>query len=224
MGIFRRLNSVLRSHLGAVLDRAEDPQKLIAQTVRDMEGELRKARQELVTAVGTARRLHRKREELEAEARQWEDKAVLALREGDEVLAREALRRKARTLREVEEVRAQGMRQEAAADEMKSVLDRIERRIGELKARGSTIAAEVRRAREAEPAGGSRYGSEAFDELERMGSRVDQLEAEVEASKVLDDGRRAELDARFRELEQGTEGDAVEDELASLKRKLDGGS
>ncbi|MFW5925276.1 MAG: PspA/IM30 family protein [Myxococcota bacterium] len=226
MGIFSRLNAVLRSNLNSLADRAEDPAKLIAQTVRDMEGELRSARRELVTAKGTAKRLANEREELEAEAQGWEDKAVLALQQNDEALAREALRHKNRARRQADETATRAARQAAAADEMKATLERVEQRIEDLRARGSTLAADVRRARQASPAEPevrSRYGSETFDELERMGGRIDQLEAEVEVSETLDEARKPDTDRRFRELEQEAEADAVEDELSTLKRKLDGG-
>jgi len=68
MGIFRRLNTVLRSNLNSLLDRAEEPEKLIAQTVRDMEDQLRQARRELLATMGTAKRLAKKRGELEEDA------------------------------------------------------------------------------------------------------------------------------------------------------------
>jgi phage shock protein A len=226
MGIFRRLNTVLRSNMGALLDRAEDPEKLIAQTVRDMEGELRQARRELVSTLGTAKRLAKRRDELLEEATTWEGRAVGALRQDDEPLAREALQRRARILRDAEDTGQQAVRQETAAEEMKATLERIERRLGDLQARGSTLAAEVRRAREAprvDASPGARFGSETFDELERMGERIDQLDAEVEAAQVLDGPRRAAVDGKFRALEREAESDAVEDQLSELKKKLGGG-
>lgn len=225
MGMFRRLNTVLRSNLSALLDRAEEPQKLISQTVHDMERELGRARRELVTSKGTAKRLANQRDALLEESAGWEDKAVLALEQGDEALAREALRHKMRLQRQADEVRQQAARQQAAAEEMKATLERMEARIEDLRARGGTLAAEVRRAREAPPAAGAggRFGSSTFEELERMGARIDQLEAEVEAADALDDGR-AETEQRFRALAREGDADAVEDELSTLKRKLGGGA
>jgi phage shock protein A len=105
---------------------------------------------------------------------------------------------------------------------MKASLDSLEQKTEELKARKSTLAAQVRAAREA-GRGDALGGATAFDDLDRLTSRVDQLEAEVEASSVLDDHKRAELDARFRELEQNSELTEVDDELAALKRRVEGG-
>lgn len=225
MGIFSRMNRVIKSNLNALIDKAEDPEKLIGQTVIDMKAELRTARKELVQTLGTAKRLLKKAQEHEGEAARWEDKAVVALQQGDEPLAREALRRKAREESQAEDATRQARDAESAADEMKGALDRIERKIDEVENRKSTLAAQVRRAREEPghtPAGGSRYGSETFDELDRMAGRIDQLEAEVEAANVLDDPKRAEVDAKFRRLEKDRGADQVEDQLAALKKKLEG--
>jgi phage shock protein A len=215
----------LKSNLNALVDRAEDPDKLIGQTIVEMETEVKKARRELVTALGSAKRLEKKHTEHLEEVDEWERKAVLALREGDEDLAREALRRKLKAEQAAAQALAQARAQASAADEMKSTLDAVELKIDDLKAKRGTLAAQVRRAREAPPAAGStggRFGSPTFDELERMTGRIDQLEAEVEAASVLEDPSRADVDARFRELEKRSGRGAVDDQLAALKKKLGG--
>jgi phage shock protein A len=226
MSIFGRLNNVIKSNLNALVDKAEDPEKLIGQTILDMETELKRARRELVTALGTAKRLDKKALELADEAAGWEEKAVLALRSGDEELAREALKRKTRTLKEAENVRSQAAQQATSSDAMKDTIEKVERKIDDLKARKGTLAAQVRRAREAPPEvpGGtsSRFGSATFDELERMTGQIEQLDAEVEAHQVLEDPRRADVDAKFRSLERSAVDDSVDDELSALKRKLEG--
>ena len=225
MGIFSRLNTVIKSNLNALVDAAEDPEKLISQTVIDMKSEMKKAKRELVTTLGNAKRLEKKRIELEEDVANWEEKAVLALENGDDDLAREALRRKRRMTKEAERVRTQAAQAATAAEEMKSTLERLDEKVDDLEARKTSLAAQVRRTREApstEPlaAGGSRFGSETFDELDRMAGRIDQLDAEVEAHQLLEDPARADVDARFRALERGSGDGEVEDELAALKAKL----
>jgi phage shock protein A len=226
MGIFSRLNRVIKSNLNALVDQAEDPDKLIGQTVADMKSALGRARKELVGAMGSAMRLDKKEKELEAEALEWERKAILALEKDDEDLAREALRRKARALKEAQQVRARAAEQATAADAMKLQLERIEEKLDDLKARQKTLAAQVRQARKqpTTPGGGAgeRLGGGAFSDLERMADHIDQLDAEVEAHNLLEDPKRAELDARFRELESEEGEDGIDDELAALKAKLGG--
>lgn len=222
MGIFDRFNRVLKSNLNSLVDRAEDPAKLLDQTVIDMENELKKARKDLVTQLGTAKRLEKKAQEHEDEVRSWEDKAVLALRSGDEQLAREALKMKQKTKATAENVLRQSDAAGASARQLQSTLEQIESKIEDLKARKGTLASQVRRARETSGSGGGRFGSEALDGLDQLSGRIDQLEAEVEASDLLEDPDRARVDAKFRALEKKSGGAVVEDELAALKKKLEG--
>jgi len=226
MGIFSRLNRVIKSNLNALVDQAEDPDKMIGQTVTDMKSALKRARKDLVEALGSAKRLEKKERELEQEAVDWEQKAILALEQDDDDLAREALRRKARALRDAKEVRARAAAQATAADAMKAQLERIEEKLDDLKARQKTLAAQVRQARAQRPdpelTSGDRLGGGAFTDLERMADQIDQLDAEVEAHEVLEDPKRSAMDARFRALESEEGEDDVDDELAALKAKLGG--
>lgn len=223
MGIFDRFNRVLKSNLNSLVDRAEDPAKLLDQTVIDMENELKKAKKDLVTQLGTAKRLEKKAQEHQDEVKGWEDKAVLALRSGDEQLAREALKMKQKTKATAENVLRQSDAAAASARQLQSTLEQIEAKIEDLKARKSTLASQVRRARESSgSAGGGRFGSEALDGLDQLSGRIDQLEAEVEASDLLEDPDRARVEAKFRALEKKSGGAVVEDELAALKKKLEG--
>lgn len=225
MGFFNRLNTVLKSNLNALVDQAEDPEKLIAQTVIDMRSEMKKAKRELVQTLGAAKRLEKEAGDLEEEADDWERKAVLALKSGDDDLAREALKRKQKIKKKAEDTRGRAAQQAKNADAMKDTLERIEQKVEELEDRKAHLASQVRQARTAPgtaPGSGSRFGSETFDELERMAGRIDQLDAEVEVHGLIDDSPEvADLEARFRALDKERGSSEVEDELAALKRKLD---
>lgn len=225
MGILDRFSAVVRSNLNALAGSAEDPEKLIAQTVIDMRDEIKRARAELVTTLGASKRLEKRRLELEADVASWEQKAVLALKNGDDALAREALKRKAKVAKDAADAAAQAASQAAAAEEMQSSLAKVEERIADLEARKTSLAAQVRAARggginDPLASGGPKTG--ALGELDRMMGRIDQMEAEVEAHGVLVDPRRAHVDAELRALERDAGDTAVDDELAALKRKLGG--
>jgi len=224
MAIFDRFNRVLKSNLNSLVDRAEDPGKLLDQTVIDMENELKRARQDLVTQLGTAKRLEKKVGEAQEEVTGWENKAVLALRAGDEDLAREALKMKQKAKQNAETTRRQADSASASAAQLQGTLETIEKKIEDLKARKTTLAAQVRRAREGTADGSQRFGGGTLDELEHLSGRIDQLEAEVEAADVLDDPHRASVEARFRDLEKKSGGAVVEDELSALKKRLEGKS
>ncbi len=222
MGIFSRLNNVIKSNLNSAIDKAEDPEKLIGQTVVDMKAEVKRAKKELIATLGTAKRLEKKAIEIEAEVEGWENKAVLALRSGDEDLAREALKQKMKSKQRAEDAHRQAAAAETSSEQMKEQLESFERKIDELDSRKGTLASQVRKAREVpgEGAGGA-FKSEAFDELSRMGGQIEQMEAEIEAASVLEDPERADVDAKFRKLEKASRGGVVEDELSALKRKLE---
>ncbi len=225
MGIFSRLNNVVRANVSGMLDKAEDPESLINQTIREMESGLKQAHQELVETLGHAKRLEKEAEEARAEVAKWEERATLAVRKGEDSLARDALKQKLQASKKAERLDGQAAQNHSAVDKMKDTLDSIEHKIEELRAKKAALASQVRAAREAGTgaSSGGLGGGSAFDGLERLTHKVDQLEAEVEASSVLDDTKKAELEARFRELEKSSEAFEVEDELAALKRKVEGG-
>ena len=221
MGIFSRFNRVLKSNLNSLMDKAEDPAKLIDQTVVEMEAELKTAKKELVQTLGTAKRLEKKRAELAEEVTRWEDKAVLALKAGDEALAREALKFKQKATRDAEEADVQAANAEKAAFEMKDTLEEIERKIDDLKARKGSLAAKVRRARQEPDELGLTGRGGALGDLERLSGRIDKLESEVEAHDVIDDPSEREIEARFRALEKSAGRTQLDDELDALKRRLE---
>ncbi|MFN7702723.1 MAG: PspA/IM30 family protein [Deltaproteobacteria bacterium] len=220
MSIFDRFNRVLKSNLNSLVDSAEDPSKMLDQTVLEMDAEIKKAKGDLVTQLGTAKRLDKKVLEAAEEVGGWENKAVLALRAGDEELAREALKMKHKAKANADNLQRQADGASAAATKLQDSIAEAERRLEDLKARKATLAAQVRSAR-ATPGGGD-LASGSLGGIDRLTGRIDQLEAEVEASAVLEDPERAAVDAKFRALERRSGGAVVEDELAALKRKLEG--
>jgi len=223
MSIFDRMNRAVKANLNSLVDSAEDPAKLIEQTVLDLESELRRAKGDLVTQLGTAKRLQKKVIEAAEDVTGWENKAVLALKAGDEDLAREALRMKQSAKKHTDSLQTQANVASAEASKLEATIETVEQRLEDLKARKATLIAQVRNAREANAAGSRLAGSGALADLDRLTGRIDQLEAEVEASAVLDDNpKRADIEARFRALEKKSGGIVVEDELAALKRKLEG--
>ena len=220
MGILGRINSVIKSNLNQLLDKAEDPEKILNQTVVELEGEVKEAKKEVVSCLATQKVMEKKRDALLEDARGWEEKATLALKADDEELAREALRRKQRAQQEADDVEDARRKQEAYVEELKSSVIQLEAKVEDLRLRKGTLAAQVRQARRsperADMAAG-RMGSKHFDDVERMTSKIEEMEAEVEASAVIDDRKTVDIEKRFRDLEKTS---ALDDELAALKAKL----
>jgi phage shock protein A len=222
MGIFERAKEALRANLSALSKDGDDPAALIDSTLHEMQGALAQGQKELVSTLGTAKRLEGEAEAQRVEAGRWEERATLAVRKGDDGLARDALKQKARATREHTRLLEQAATARSSADALRATLDDLEKRSRDLEARKGALAAQVRVARTASSADVS-ASSSALSDLQRFGQRIDALEAEVEVANALGDTQKADLEARFRKLEQTNAHSAVEDELAALKRKVEGG-
>lgn len=224
MGIIDNFSRLLKSNLNDLINKAEDPAKTIAQNIEEMEEELKKARQDVISSLATEKRLDKKSKDFLEEAASWERRAMLALEHGDDELAREALRRKKKAEGEAAEADKLRAQQATYVTELRSSIEAMEKKLEEYKARKNTMASQVGRARSAAgntELGGSNTG--ALGRLKEIQDRMDNMDAEVEAAGVIEDGKKADLEARFRRLERG-EGPggaaSMEDELAALKAKL----
>src|SRR5260370_33867898 len=96
MGIFDRMGRVIQSNLNALLDKAEDDKKLIELNLDEMGEQIKAGHQEVVQAVAAEKQLRKKCDDLQVEVERWDKRAELALKSGDEPLAREALKQKRR--------------------------------------------------------------------------------------------------------------------------------
>ncbi|MDD9941416.1 MAG: PspA/IM30 family protein [Myxococcales bacterium] len=223
MGIVDRIGRVVRANLNTLLDGTEDPDKVIAQTLREMEAGIRTARQDLVRTLGTGKRLDEEAATHQAEVDRWQERARLALRAGDEDLARQALAQKLAEAKVVADKQASAAQHRGAAAELERAIETLEARRQELDANKGVLAGQVRAARAGGAPPGAAKATAKVGELDRMTSRIDAMEAEIEASGVLSDPKKAELEARFAALEANQQDGAVEDQLAALKRRLDEG-
>jgi phage shock protein A len=223
MGIFERASAALRANLSALLDQRGDPGAVLDDTLREMQEALVQGQRELVTTLGTAKRLDAEAEVQAQESVRWEERAMLAVRKADDTLARDALRQKARSLKESTRLSEQAGAARSAAERLRTTLAELEDKTRDLEARKNTLAAQVRAARATGSGSEAASASGAVSDLQRFGHRVDALEAEVEVASALGETQKVELEARFRKLEQQGGEQAMEDELAALKRKVEGG-
>ncbi|HEX7666517.1 MAG TPA: PspA/IM30 family protein [Polyangiaceae bacterium] len=232
MGIFDRMGKVISSNMNALLDKAEDDDKLVELNVEEMGEQLKEGRKDVIAAVAAEKQLAKKVEALKEETAKWEKRAELALKTGDEALAREALKQKKRTTAETDAAEKARVDQRDAALRMKSELTRMEAKLEEVKLRKGTIAA---RAKQAKGGGelGARGGSSAFENFRKMEEKIDGKEQEnaamSEVEEALGNGEsKRDLDAKFRDLERqmGGSGGAdagpsdIDDELAAMKKRL----
>jgi phage shock protein A len=233
MGIFDRMGKVIQSNLNSLLDRAEDDKKLVELNLDEMDEQIKAGHLEVVQAVAAEKQLRKKADDLRADSDRWDKRAELALKSGDEALAREALKHKKRVQAELDAADKARASQRDVALKMKEELERMREKLSELKMRKGTIVARAQQARAgsgSEQLGAKGSGGGAFENFRRMEEKIEGREAEgaamAEVEEALGKGEKAEdLEAKFRELERqtGPKGDGttdVDEELAALKKRI----
>jgi phage shock protein A len=219
MGILGRLSTLIKSNVNDAIDGMQDPAKEIDQMVRDMEDSARQARTEVAQCMGEEKRLQKRVEAIDGEIKTWTDRAESAVRAGDDNLAKEALRRRAEKEAERAETQKSLQEQGVYVDQLATALKALEARVQDVKLRQGTLREKARAAKGVSPLSGK---TSAFDDFERMSSKIDSVEAEAGLADELE-GRSAASAAAERKLKELAEGSTVDDALAALKKKLGGG-
>jgi phage shock protein A len=215
MGILGRLSTLIKSNVNDVIDSMQDPGKEIDQMVRDMEDYARQARAEVGRCIADERLLERRVQTIEAEMADWEKRAETAIRAGDDGLAKQALARKAEKEAERDDAKKALQEQGVYADQLTAALKALEGRLKDVKLRKETLKAKARSSRD----GTLTNKTSAFNEFERLSSRVDATEAEAELGDELDGRTTGRIDVE-RQLEKMQTDSNLDDALAELKRKL----
>lgn len=215
--ILGRISDLISANMNAMLDKAEDPEKMANEYLRQLTNELYEVRTGVAAAMADETKLEQRRSAAVGEVTQWQSKAEAALRAGDEALAKAALARKVQAQKLAEQYQQQEQAQEEQVNAMQDALVQLETRIAEVKAKKELIIAKKNRAQtqEALQRTAQRMGQiSSLDKLEQLEERVDDRLNQAEAMARLQQGS---LEARLSDLEQQTEVDA---EMAELKRKL----
>jgi phage shock protein A len=215
MGILGKLSTLIKSNVNDAIDSMQDPGKEIDQMVRDMEDYARQARAEVGRSIADERLLERRLQTIEGEIADWQKKAEMAVRAGDDALAKEALNRQGDKEAERGETKKALQEQGVYADQLTSALKALEARLKDVKLRQGTLKAKARANRD----GTMGDKTSAFGDFERMSSRIDATEAEASLDEELGNRKTATI-AVERRLDQMAGDAAVDDALAELKRKL----
>jgi phage shock protein A len=221
MGLFDRVSRVVRANLNAAVSSAEDPEKILDQTIIDMQEDLVQMRQAVASAIASQKRVEQQYEKNQAESNTWTQRAQLALQKGDENLAREALVRKKAFAETAASLKGQLDQQLASVDTLKRNLVALESKISEAKTKKDMLKARASAAKANEKLQqtiGNLGTSSAMGAFERMEEKVLQMEAKTTAAAEL---AGADLESQFAMLESGSN---VDDELAAMKAQLSGGS
>ncbi|HEY6726454.1 MAG TPA: PspA/IM30 family protein [Polyangiaceae bacterium] len=221
MGIFARLARLIKSNLNDLISRSEDPEKMLNQIVIDMNTQLIEAKKQVAASIADEKRLQKQAENELAGAKEWERRAMMAVRAGDDNLAKEALLRKKEHDQLAEQFQSQWQKQKQAVDQLKLALRALNAKIEEAKRKKTLLIARKKRA-EAQKAiqetmSGLKNAS-AFEAFDRMAGKIDQIEAEAEAGAELAEEYTGDVLAhKFGQLEASH---GADEDLTALKRKM----
>src|SRR5678810_1306624 len=204
MGIFSRLGTLIKSNLNDLISKAEDPQKMLNEIVLEMQNQLVEAKKQVATSIADEKRLKKQWDEQIELSKEWERKAMLAVRSGDDALAKEALTRKSEHDHQQAEFGKQWQLQKDAVDKLKDQLRTLNDKIEEAKRKKNILVARAKRAEAQKTIQQTMAGlsdTSAFDTFDRMAEKVDQIEAEAEASTELAGELTGDqLEHRFKKL------------------------
>lgn len=221
MGLFDRILRVIRANLSHLITQAEDPEKILEQAVLDMQDDLIQLRQATAQAIATQKRTERQYSQAVTTSEEWYRRAQLAIQNGEETLAREALTRRKTYQDTAAAYRSQIDQQSVVVNQLKDNLRKLESKIADAKTRKDLYIARARSAKASQQINqvlGQVGTGSAMAAFERMEEKVLQMEAQAEAVAELS------TDALEQRLAALGEADDVEAELAAMKTQLLSGS
>ena len=220
MGLLDRIGRLIRANLNSFVSDAEDPTKILDQSVSDMQDDLVKLRQAVAMAIASQRRLENQASQAKEQIKNWLSRAELALKKGEDDLAKEALSRKKTFQETFESLSTQSQTQNSQVEKLKKSLLLLERKISEAQTKKNMLKARAQAAKaqqQIQSAVGDLGSKSAMAAFERMEDKVEAMEASGQAALEL---AGEDLESKFAELEGGND---VEKELEILRRQLKSG-
>ena len=222
MGILTRIFNLFRATTSDLLDKAEDPEKMIKQMISDLEAQKKKAKEQMTEALALQKRLERDTEKEHQEAEKWEQKAILAVQNEKDNLAKEALTRKNEHLRRALDFEKQLEMHRNNADSLKESYQTMEDKIDEIKRKQGLLSVKQKQAEAQEKIYKTIEGlgdtSGIMDTIGRAEEKVETLQARAEAYQEISmESDQESLEKKFNELEH--ESPDMEMELLELKKR-----
>jgi phage shock protein A len=222
MGIFSRLGTLIKSNINDLITKAEDPEKMLTQVLLEMQQQLAEAKKAVAVAIADEKKLQKQYTAEQEKSKEWERKAMVAVRAGDDGLARQALTRKQEHETISEQFQQQWVAQKQAVEKLKDALRLLNNKIEEAKRKKNILIARKKRAEAQQQIANTMQGlgdTSAFDTFDRMAERIALMEAEAEAGAELAGELSGDtLESKFLALESG--GGTEDEALQELKAKM----
>jgi len=221
MGIFDRLGTMLRSNINELISRAENPEKMLNQLILDMRSQLAKAKQQVAAAIADEKKLQAQAEAEKKQAEDWEKRAMLAVQEGRDDLAKQALLRHAEHMQAAVQLDETWRKHRAEMESLKNSLRTLNDKIEEAKRKKNILVARQRRAeaqKRIQETMSSISDKSAFETFERMAEVIADNERKALASAELSEELSGDsLAKQFTALEYKADADT---QLLALKQKM----
>ena len=219
MAIFSRLSDLLKANINDLIDRAEDPEKMVKQIIIDMEEQLQNAVQGLGSVMASERQMRKQLEEAQTQSKLWEDRAKSALKSSNEDLAKQAIDNKLKADESANQYQKMQTDISSQLDILKEQVEILKKKLIEARTRQTMLVARdtVADARkEVSSAIGGLDSSGAFAKMDKMERKIAEKEAQADAAYDIS-GLNAEQNDPFTDIEKQK---AAEDEMARLKEEL----
>ncbi|MEQ9400905.1 MAG: PspA/IM30 family protein [Longimicrobiales bacterium] len=226
MGIFTKFSTLIKSNINDLISRAENPEKMLNQIILDMRDQLAKAKREVAAAIADERKLKSQLEDEVKQARDWEHRAMLAVKEGRDDLAKQALIRQQEHAERAHVLRQTWEAQASETEKLKGSLRQLNDKIEEAKRKRNLLIAKQKRAQAQKRIHETMSGlsdTSAFEAFNRMADKIEEEErqslAQVEVTEALVGDT---LETEFMRLEAGDGGGGagVDAKLAALKQEM----
>jgi phage shock protein A len=228
MGIFDRLATVLKSNINDLIGRAENPEKMLNQLITDMRSQLSKAKQEVASAIADEKKLQAQVQKEQAQATEWERRAITAVEQSRDDLAKQALVRHNEHLQHAQLLHETWSKQKHEVEGLKGSLRQLNDKIEEAKRKKNLLVARQKRAEaqtRIQQTMSSLSDKSAFEGFERMTDKIEEAERKaLAAAELSDDLRDDSLVSEFEQLDAGPGADRQLEELKKKMGLLSGGS
>ncbi len=223
MAIFERISDLVRSNINDLIDKAENPEKMVKQIIIDMEDQLRKSIQSLGTAMGSLNQVKRQLATAQEQSSMWQSKAKACLEQGNEELAKQALDNKVKQDQIADKYQEMATTMETQVNEIKSQVDMLKSKLEEARSKQAMLVARSQMA-DAQSQMAKTLGNidskSAFAKMEKMEQKIEQKEAQADALSDVSGVQESENDP-FAKMDHDN---AVNNELEKLKKEINNGN
>jgi phage shock protein A len=224
MGLFDRIATLFKSNINDLISKAENPEKMLDQIVLDMKSDLAKAKQQVASAIADEKRLKDQAENELKQSQDWEQKAMLAIKEGRDDLAKQALVRHNEHLTHAQTLQTTWQAHALETEKLKNSLRDLNDKIEEAKRKKNLLMARQRRAQAQQRIAetmSSMSDKSAFEAFARMEEKINQNERMIKASSEIDEEFSGDKLAHdFKRLEKVAGSASADQQLLALKEKM----